>query len=61
MLRILVYGDHIVAFLNHEDGCVMRQRVDVLTVKLTQSSPSTRVNVVQVGTKSFRHPHTLKV
>ena len=23
MLRIFIYGDRIVAFLNHENGCVM--------------------------------------
>ena len=36
MLRIFMYEDRIVAFLNHEDGCVMRQRVDVPTMKLTR-------------------------
>ena len=27
-------------FLNHEDGCVMRQRVDVPNMKLTQRKES---------------------
>ena len=35
MLRIFMYRDSIEAFLNYKDGCVMRQQVDVPTIKLT--------------------------
>ena len=35
MLRIPVYKDRIGEFLDHRDGCVMRQQVDVPTMKLT--------------------------
>ena len=35
VLRINVYRDRIRTFCYYEDGCVMRQRVDVLDMKLT--------------------------
>ena len=42
MLHILMYKDYVGAFLNHRDGCVMHQQVDVPCMKLTRFFSSRR-------------------